>query len=94
VYVVSVSGPKQYKLRDDRWMKRGAENSQLYQVISVNRDTLHYRAMTVVGELYDAFDLVKQKKKPNKLIERIPSKKPERRWDNTLEKKDKDAKVY
>ncbi len=95
VYVVSVSGPKQYKLRDDRWMKRGAENSQLYQVISVNQDTLHYRAMTAVGELYDAFDLVKQKsKKPNKLIERIPSKKPERRWDNTLDKKDKDAKVY
>lgn len=94
MYVVSVSGPKQYKLREDRWMTRGAENSQLYQVISVSRDTLHYRAMTVVGELYDAFDLVKQKNKPNKLIERIPSNKPERRWENTLEKKDKDEKVY
>lgn len=94
MYVVSVSGPKQYKLRDDRWMTRGAENSQLYQVITVKRDTLQYRAMTVVGELYDAFDLVKQKGKPNKLIERIPKNKPERRWENTLEKKNKDDKVY
>lgn len=94
VYVVSVSGPKQYKLRDDRWMTRGAENSQLYQVISVEQNILHYRAMTAVGELYDAFDIIKQKGKPNKLIERIPSDKPERRWKNTLEKKDKDDKVY
>ena len=92
VYVVSVSGPKQYKLREDRWMKRGAENTQHYQVISVSGNTLHYRAMTAVGELYDAFDLVKQENKPNKLIERGP-KTPERRWDSTIEKKNKDDKV-
>ena len=93
VYVVSVSGPKQYKLRKDRWMTRGAENTQLYQIITVSGDTLHYRAMTAVGELYDAFDLIKQMSKPNKLIDRAPQS-PERRWDNTLEKKDKDDKVY
>lgn len=94
VYVVSVSGPKQYKLREDRWMDRGAENSQLYQVISVEQNILHYRAMTAVGELYDAFDIIKQKGKVNQLIERIPSDKPERLWKNTLEKKNKDDKVY
>ena len=93
VYVVSVSGPKQYKLRKDRWMTRGAENTQLYQVISVSGDTLSYRAMTAVGELYDAFDLVKQMGKPNKLIDRAPQS-PERRWENTLEKKNKDDKVF
>ena len=49
--------------------------------------------MTAVGELYDAFDLVKQMGKPNKLIDRSPES-PERRWDNTLEKKDNDDKVY
>ena len=92
VYVVSVSGPKQYKLRDDRWMVRGAENTQLYQVISVNGNKLTYRAMTVTGELYDAFELVKQKGKPNKLVERLP-KTSERLWKNTLEKKNKDDKV-
>jgi len=93
VYVVSVSGPKQYKLRNDRWMTRGAENSQLYQVISVSGNTLSYRAMTAVGELYDAFDLEKQEGKPNKLTERAPNT-PERLWKNTLKKKDEKAKVY
>ena len=93
VYVVSVSGPKQLKLRKDRWMTRGGENTQLYQVITISGDTLHYRAMTAVGELYDAFDLIKQMGRPNKLIDRAPQS-PERRWDNTLEKKNKDDKVF
>ena len=93
VYVVSVSGPKQYKLRKDRWMTRGAENAQLYQVISVSGNTLHYRAMTAVGDLYDAFDLVKQEGKPNKLVERGP-RSPERRWENTLKKRDGGDKIY
>lgn len=93
VYVVSVSGPKQYKLRKDRWMTRGAENAQLYQVISVSGNTLHYRAMTAVGDLYDAFDLIKREGKPNKLIERGPWS-PERRWENTLKKREGGEKVY
>ncbi len=93
VYVVSVSGPKQSKLRKDRWMTRGGENTQLYQVITVSGNTLQYRAMTAVGELYDAFDLVKQMDKPNKLIDRAPQS-PERQWKNTLKKKDKDDKVF
>ena len=93
VYVVSVSGPKQYRLGKDRWMTRGGENTQLYQVITVSGDTLHYRAMTAVGELYDAFELVKQLGKPNKLIERAPPSS-ERHWKNTLKKKDEDATVF
>ncbi len=93
VYVVSVSGPKQLKLKKDPWVTRGGENTQLYQIITVSGDTLHYRAMTAVGELYDAFDLVKQMGKPNKLIDRAPQS-PERRSKNTLKKKSKDDKVY
>ena len=93
VYVVSVSGPKQYRLKKDPWVTRGGENTQLYQIITVSGDTLHYRAMTAVGELYDAFDLVKQMGRPNKLIDRAPQT-PERRTKNTLKKKNKDDKVY
>lgn len=78
LYVVSVSGPKMYGLDSD-WWTRGAENTQLYQVIDVARDTLRYEARTATGELYDAFDLVKQKKGPNRLIDRAP-KTPMRRF--------------
>lgn len=88
VYVVSVSGPKMYSLTDDKWMDRGAENTQLYQVISIDGGRLRYEASTVTGDLYDAFELVKQKGKPNRLIDRIPLGVPERRHENTLRKDD------
>jgi len=94
VYVVSVSGPKQYQLREDRWMARAAENTQLYQVINVNGDVLNYRAMTATGEIYDEFDLIKQKGLPNKLVEKVTIDGIERRSTTTLDKKEKDAKVY
>ena len=94
VYVVSVSGPKQYQLREDRWMARAAENTQLYQVINVNGDVLNYRAMTATGEIYDEFDLIKQKGLPNKLVEKVTIDGIERRSITTLDKKERDAKVY
>ena len=82
VYVVSVSGPKMYTLvRDNRWMHRAAENTQLYQVITVDADTLHYRAMTVTGDVYDSFDLMKRKDGPNLLVETLPPGTPERIFD-------------
>jgi len=86
VYVVSVSGPKMYSLTSDRWMDRGAENTQLFQVISIDGNTLQYRASTATGELYDAFDLLKQKGMPNRLTERVPTSVPERKHKNTLGK--------
>ena len=95
VYVVSVSGPKMYTLTKKRWMVRAAENTQLYQIISVDGNTLRYQAKTVTGELYDAFDLIKQEGKPNTLIERMPEGAPERNYDNTLAKPiDESIKVY
>jgi len=84
VYVVSVSGPKMYDLTDDRWMDRAAENTQLYQVISVDQKILSYRSYTVTGELYDAFQVVKKKNKPNKIIDQKPQNFPERTFQNTL----------
>ncbi len=72
MYVVSVSGPKMYKLTDDRWMDRAGQNTQLFQIISIDGDKLNYKAITVTGEVYDEFDLVKQKNKPNLLIDKNP----------------------
>jgi acid phosphatase type 7 len=61
VYVVSSSGPKNYVLQTlykDLMAKLG-ENIQLYQVISVNGDTLQMTAMTAAGTVYDSFQLRK-----------------------------------
>ena len=59
VYVVSVSGPKMYDLGDRPVFHRTAENTQLYQVISIDGDVLKYEARTAIGELYDGFTLTK-----------------------------------
>ena len=81
LYITSVSGPKMYEIQSRRWMDRVGENMQLFQVISVSRNILYYRAMTVTGELYDAFELVKDKNGKKSLIERIPPDLPERRFN-------------
>ncbi|MBS11336.1 MAG: metallophosphoesterase [Gemmatimonadetes bacterium] len=85
MYVVSVSGPKMYELTEREWFDRGAENSQLYQVIHVDGNKLEYQAYLATGELYDAFDLIKQDGRSNRLVDRTP-KTPRRRDDNTLDK--------
>jgi len=92
VYVNSVSGAKMYEIKDDRWqrfddveMQRGAENTQLFQVVHVERDTMKYRSYTVTGDLYDAFDLVKRPgDAPNELIERPTDVPAERTHENTV----------
>ncbi|WKN30382.1 metallophosphoesterase family protein [Porifericola rhodea] len=72
MYVVSVSGPKMYEVSDDPWMFRKAGNTQLFQIITIEGDMLNYEAYTASGELYDAFQLQKQKGKPNRLLNKIP----------------------
>lgn len=72
MYVVSVSGPKMYDISDDPWMDRKARNTQLFQIITIDGNTLKFQSFTARGELYDAFDLEKRKNKPNKLINHIP----------------------
>ena len=93
VYVNSVSGAKMYNISPGRWenyygsveMERGAENSQLFQVLRIDGDTLRFKAFTVTGELYDAFDLIKgDGDVPSEFIERIPSDQPERTHENTI----------
>ena len=81
VYVVSVSGPKMYELGRRDFMRRAAEDTQLYQVVHVDGDELRYEARTAVGRLYDAFTLRKRAgelNELNELIDRIPET-PERR---------------
>jgi predicted phosphodiesterase len=85
MYVISVSGPKMYQLSSNRWMDRAAENTQLFQVISITKTTLHYEARTVTGELYDSFDLIKREGAPNVFVEKISPEIPERTFQSTAE---------
>lgn len=69
VYVVSVSGPKMYDIGLQDWMDRAASNTQLYQTVHVDENKLAYKAFTVTGALYDSFELVKDKKGKNTLVD-------------------------
>ncbi|MCA9039158.1 MAG: metallophosphoesterase family protein, partial [Planctomycetaceae bacterium] len=91
MYVVSVSGPKMYDLGRRPFMRRAAEDTQLYQIITVDGDELKYEARTATGEKYDGFTLQKQPGKPNKLIDQIPDT-PERRREKTEEAKSEEKK--
>lgn len=81
VYVVSVSGPKMYNLEQRPFMKRAAEDTQLYQIIRIDGDQLHYQARTATGRLYDQFTLVKRDGQPNRLVDQIPPREERRRID-------------
>jgi len=72
VYVVSVSGPKMYGLVRQPFMVKAAQNTQLYQVVSIDGDDLTYSAYNATGELFDRFVLRRQPGAPNKLIEKLP----------------------
>ncbi len=73
VYVVSVSGPKMYENNRHSFMKRLAEDTQLYQIITVDGDCLKFEAKTATGELYDAFNLKKRTGQINSLEEVPPA---------------------
>ncbi len=79
VHVVSVSGPKMYELKSDEWAVRAAEDTQLFQVVTVDGDELRYEARTATGRLYDAFTLRKRPGLPNALVEHPDRLPPERR---------------
>jgi hypothetical protein len=61
VYVVSSCGPKNYVLQPlyKDLMASMGENQQLYQVISVEGNTLQFKAVTAVGTVFDSFELRK-----------------------------------
>jgi len=80
VYISSVSGPKMYELSKKHGVdfRRVAEDTQLYQVISIDGPVLRYEACTANGKLYDAFTLKKTPGQPKEFSEQIPAV-PERR---------------
>ena len=71
VYVVSVSGPKMYSLGEQDWMMSSAQQKQLYQLVRIDGDRLHYESRTAADVLYDEFEL---RKSPtgNRLVEQSP----------------------
>ncbi|WP_025763988.1 purple acid phosphatase family protein [Dyadobacter tibetensis] len=105
IYVVSVSGPKMYDIGLQNWMDRAASNTQLYQIITVDNDALSYKAFTVTDDLYDHFELKKDKKGVNTLVEmehtlqmkerlELPAKLQERFKDEELKEYNERFKAY
>ncbi|WP_245786795.1 purple acid phosphatase family protein [Algoriphagus aquimarinus] len=80
VYVVSIAGPKMYDVKPDKWMDRKAYGTQTYQWIKVKENVLSFKTYTALGELYDSFEIHKDSKGENKLINQIPNT-PERLQD-------------
>jgi 3',5'-cyclic AMP phosphodiesterase CpdA len=71
MYVNSVSGPKMYKFKADRWdqyapsgvqLDKFGEGAQFFQVLEINGDTLDYRAYAATGDLYDSFIMRKDER--------------------------------
>jgi hypothetical protein len=60
-YIVSVSGPKLYRLSDEarRTMDPTAEDTQLFQVLRIDGTHLRYQARTATGRLYDDFEITR-----------------------------------
>ncbi|ASL01091.1 purple acid phosphatase family protein [Xanthomonas citri] len=72
VFVVSVAGPKQYRLSDmaRTTMRPVGEDTQLYQVLRLDSQHLVYESRTATGRLYDAFELQRDSNGSKRLIER------------------------
>ena len=69
VYVVSVSGPKQYDVSVSHpLMERLGEDTQLFQVVEIDGDDLRFESRTATGALYDGFTLRKRADGPNEMI--------------------------
>lgn len=94
MYVNSVSGPKQYDFQQEGWDKyadtgvtldRKAENTQFFQVITIDGDVLSYEARTAMGELYDAFQLSKEESGLKTLTTNGETVIDERLFNNTGE---------
>lgn len=68
VYVVSVSGAKQYQQDATKWWDVGLTYTQTWQVISVDNNELTYKAFDASGNLVDHFMLKKNKKGKKQLV--------------------------
>ena len=71
-FVVSNASPKQYRLSKEalQTMAPVAEDTQLFQVLRIDPQRLHYEALTVTGQVYDAFELQRGTDGSVRLVER------------------------
>lgn len=86
VFAVSVSGPKMYQAKKRNVMQRVAEGTQLYQLVTVEKNRIHYQAKTAAGELYDEFELHRNGEKVE--IKDMTPKTPERRFPKEEKKEE------
>lgn len=68
MYVVSVSGSKMYETEPMEWADIIGSHLQLYHLINIENNRLSFRSYLATGELFDSFELVKEKGRPNQLI--------------------------
>ncbi|MEM6828162.1 MAG: FN3 domain-containing metallophosphoesterase family protein [Pseudomonadota bacterium] len=92
MFVNSVSGSKMYPFNEDGWdayaptgvkLERKGENTQFFQVITIEDGSLVYTAYTADGELYDGFEL-EMDEDGRKTLSNTPDLPEERLFDNTL----------
>jgi hypothetical protein len=69
MYVVSVSGPKMYEAGTKNWMQFKGGNLQLFHEITIEGNTLNFKAFTADGELFDQFLLKKNSNGKKKFVE-------------------------
>jgi len=74
VYVVSVSGVKQYRQDAVRWWDVGMTGTQTWQAITVDENKLTYKSFNAAGELADGF-IIKKKKNDKKLLTDLPARR-------------------
>jgi len=92
MFVNSVSGPKQYPVKPKGWagyaadgvalIRKGA-NTQFFQTITIDDDTLSYAAYTATGALYDDFAMKKDRRGQKKITRGATSTMDERLFSNT-----------
>lgn len=70
VYVVSVSGPKLYPEGTKSWMERKGGNVQLFQKISIDKNSLVYQSYAISGKIFDSFR-IDCDKKGNKTLKNV-----------------------
>lgn len=93
MFVNSVSGAKQYEFKDDGWrgyepngvnLERKGENSQFFQVITIDGEDLVYTAYTADGMQYDKVIIQKKQDGIKRVITNENTAPPERGMTNTL----------
>ncbi|MEM9160162.1 MAG: metallophosphoesterase family protein [Verrucomicrobiota bacterium] len=93
MYVNSVSGPKMYEFQENGWnifkpegvlLDRKAENTQFFQVIRIEGNSLVYKAYMANGALYDAFEMTKSEIGEKTMRDWSGDLEEERSFENTI----------